>query len=51
MVLIDHRGTATFDEVAGVARLPAVQDLIEGWYGGPGLPNDTFDGEIDCNDY
>jgi hypothetical protein len=51
MVLIDHRGTAKFDEVAGIARFPAVQDLIEGLYGGPGLPNDTFDGEIDCNDY
>ncbi len=46
MVLIDHRGTATFDEVAGIARFPAVQELIEGWYGGPGLPNDTFDGEF-----
>jgi hypothetical protein len=46
MVLIDHRGTATFDEVAGIDRLPAVQELIEGWYGGPGLPNDTFNGEF-----
>jgi hypothetical protein len=33
IVLIDHRGTATFDEVAGIARVPAVQELIEGWYG------------------
>jgi hypothetical protein len=46
MVLIDHRGTVKFDEVAGFARLPAVQELIEGWYGGPGLPNTTFDGEF-----
>jgi hypothetical protein len=46
IVLIDHRGTAKFDEVAGIARLPAVQELIEGWYGGPGLPNTTFDGEF-----
>lgn len=32
-----------FDEVAGFSRLPATVELIHGWYGGPGLPNDTFD--------
>jgi len=46
IVLIDHRGTEKFDEVAGISRHPAVQELIEGWYGGPGLPNATFDGEF-----
>jgi len=46
MVLIDHRGTEKFDEVAGISRLPAVQELIEGWYGGPGLPDTVFDGEF-----
>jgi hypothetical protein len=46
IVLIDHRGTEKFDEVSGISRPPAVQELIEGWYGGPGLPNATFDGEF-----
>ena len=33
-----------FDEVAGITRKHPQRELIEGWYGGPGLPNDTFDG-------
>ena len=48
IVLIDHRGTAEFDEVAGIARLPAVQELIEGWYGDSCVTETdfTFNGEF-----
>lgn len=42
-VLITHRSTKKFDEVAGISRVPGGHEMIEGWYGGPGLPSDTFD--------
>ena len=45
-VLITHRGTEDDDEVTGNSRLPAGHELIEGWYGGTGMPNDTFNGEF-----
>jgi hypothetical protein len=45
MALVTHRSIEEFDEVAGFARLPTGHDLIEGWYGGPGMPNATFHGE------
>ena len=35
-----------FDEEADIYRRSAGHELIEGWYGGPGMPNDTFDGEF-----
>ena len=46
MALITHASIEEFDEVAGIARLPAGHELIEGWYGGPGMPKKTFDGEF-----
>jgi len=46
MVLITHRGTKDDDEVAGISRLPAGHELIEGWYGGTGMPDPTFHGEF-----
>ena len=46
IVLITHRGTEKFDEVAEISRLPAGHEIIEGWYGGPGMPNPTFNGEF-----
>jgi hypothetical protein len=45
-VLITHRGAEEFDEVAGISRVPAGQEVIEGWYGGPGMPDATFNGEF-----
>jgi len=45
-VLITHRGPEEFDEEAEIWRVPAGQEVIEGWYGGPGMPGDTFDGEF-----
>ncbi len=46
IVLITHRGTEDDDEVAGISRLPAGHELIEGWYGGAGMPDNTFHGEF-----
>ena len=46
IVLITHRTTEKYDEEAGFSRVPAGHETIEGWYGGPGMPNDTFDGEF-----
>jgi hypothetical protein len=46
IALITHRGTEKFDEVAEISRLPAGHEIIEGWYGGPGMPNSTFDGDF-----
>jgi hypothetical protein len=46
MALITHASIEEYDEVAGVSRLPAGHELIEGWYGGPGMPNNTFFGEF-----
>ena len=46
IVLITHRGTEKFDEVAGISRLPAGHEIIEGWYGGPGMPSPIFHGEF-----
>ena len=31
-----------FDEVAGYSRPSGLAELVEGWYGGPGLPSPTF---------
>jgi hypothetical protein len=45
IVLISRRSAKKLDEAAGIYRLAAAHELIEGWYGGPGMPNDTFDGE------
>ncbi|MCP4334700.1 MAG: hypothetical protein GY785_18760 [Gammaproteobacteria bacterium] len=46
MALITHASIEEYDEVAGITRPPAGHELIEGWYGGPGMPNKTFDGEF-----
>jgi hypothetical protein len=46
VALITHRSTPKFDEEAGITRVPGGHELIEGWYGGPGMPNATFDGEF-----
>jgi hypothetical protein len=46
MALITHAAIEEYDEVAGISRLPAGHELIEGWYGGPGMPNKTFNGEF-----
>ena len=46
IVLITHRGTEEFDEVAGISRLPAGHEIIEGWYGGSGMPSPIFHGEF-----
>ncbi len=46
-ILLQTRRTAMrYDEVAGINRRSAGHELIEGWYGGPGMPNGTFDGEF-----
>jgi len=45
-VLVTHRGEEEFDEVAEVSRVPAGQEIIEGWYGGPGMPDANFNGEF-----
>lgn len=46
IVLKTRLSKKEFDEVAGIKRLAAGHELIEGWYGGPGMPNGTFDGEF-----
>lgn len=46
VVLKTRLSKMVFDEVAGFNRLEAGHELIEGWYGGPGMPNATFDGEF-----
>ncbi len=46
IVLLTRRSKEELDEAAGINRLAAGHELIEGWYGGPGMPNDTFDGEF-----
>lgn len=46
MALTTHAAIEEYDEVAGITRLPAGHELIEGWYGGSGMPNKTFDGEF-----
>lgn len=46
IALITQRGTVFEDEVAEISRLPAGHEVIEGWYGGSGMPNDTFDGDF-----
>ena len=46
IVLLSRRSKVKFDEVAGINRRAAGHELIEGWYGGPGMPNGTFDGEF-----
>jgi mono/diheme cytochrome c family protein len=38
-----HTQARTLDEVSGLRRQIAPVELINGWYGGPTLPNDTFD--------
>jgi hypothetical protein len=43
---ITHRSIEEFDVVAGFARVPAAQELIEGWYGGPDFPGDIFNGNF-----
>jgi len=34
--------TIKFDEIAGYSRPSALVELVQGWYGGPGLPSPTF---------
>jgi len=46
IVLLSRLSREKFDEEAGINRLAAAHELIEGWYGGPGMPNDSFDGEF-----
>jgi len=46
IVLSTHVSRKKLDEAAGFRRHSAGHELIEGWYGGPGLPNATFDGEF-----
>jgi hypothetical protein len=46
MALITHASIEEYDEVADITRAPAGHELIEGWYGGPGMPNKKFDGEF-----
>ncbi len=46
IVLLTRPSRVKFDEVAGIDRRAAGHELIEGWYGGPGMPNATFDGEF-----
>ena len=46
VVLITHLGEEKFDAVAGISRVSAGQEIIEGWYGGPGMPEDEFNGEF-----
>jgi hypothetical protein len=47
MALITHASIEEYDEVAGITRPPAGHELIEGWYGGPGMPNKKFDAGIE----
>jgi mono/diheme cytochrome c family protein len=42
-VLAHHTQEAQFDQVSGLTRRVAPVEMIRGWYGGPRLPNDTFD--------
>lgn len=42
IILITRQSEMKFDEDAGFSRLAAGSELIEGWYGGPGMPNDIF---------
>jgi hypothetical protein len=42
-VLKHHNQGAQFDEVSGLTRRVAPVEMIRGWYGGPTLPDDTFD--------
>jgi hypothetical protein len=46
MALVTHASIEEDDEVAGISRLPAGHELIEGWYGGPGMPSKKFNGEF-----
>ena len=46
IVLASRRSKNKFDEEAGIYRVSAGHELIEGWYGGPGMTNATFDGEF-----
>lgn len=46
IVLLSRRSQMKLDEEAGMHRLAAAHELIEGWYGGPGMPAETFDGEF-----
>ena len=46
VALITHRGTEAKDEVAGISRLSGGHELIEGWYGGAGMPSATFNGDF-----
>lgn len=46
IVLSTHSSGKKLDEAAGFRRFSAGHELIEGWYGGPGLPSPTFDGEF-----
>ena len=46
IVLLTHDDKYKHDEVAGFKRHAAAYELIQGWYGGEGMPNDTFDGEF-----
>ena len=45
-VLNHHSQERTMDEVSGIRRQVAPVEMIKGWYGGAGLPNDTFDEEF-----
>ena len=46
IVLLTHDDKKKFDEVAGFRRHTAAYELIQGWYGGDNMPNDSFDGEF-----
>jgi hypothetical protein len=46
IVLLSRRSKEKFDEEAGIYRVSAGHELIEGWYGGPEMGNKTFDGEF-----
>jgi len=39
---LTYKKTRKFDEVAGYYRPNALVELVQGWYGGPTLPNPTF---------
>ncbi len=46
IALITLRGKKKFDEEAEINRFPAAHELVEGWYGGPGMPNPIFNGDF-----
>ena len=46
IVLLSRQSEVEFDEQAGIYRMAAAHELIEGWYGGPGMPSNTFHGEF-----